>query len=305
MDLISVKREYRNRKNIVIAISVLIVIIVFVWLGLKINSNTQNDITKTAETEKNETIQEAEQEEQRKQEEAKKEEAKKEEERKAKLPQLTDEGRNNLKNIYHSETKRVFLTFDDGPSRTVTPVVLDTLKSENIKATFFLLGSRVELDPDLVKREYDEGHYIASHGYSHVYSQIYATPQSVLDEYNKSVTAIRNAIGEQEYNPHLFRFPGGYWGGKYAEVKKQAEQILEQNDVLHIDWNALTSDAAGAKTTEQFIAELNKTVPKHNSIVVLMHDAGNKTATANALPTIIKYFRDQGFEFENFYSIIK
>ena len=85
-----------------------------------------------------------------------KEEAKKEEERKAKLPQLTDEGRNNLKNIYHSETKRVFLTFDDGPSRTVTPVVLDTLKSENIKATFFLLGSRVELDPDLVKREYDE-----------------------------------------------------------------------------------------------------------------------------------------------------
>lgn len=270
------------------------------WLGLKINSNTQNDITKTAEKGKNETTQEAEQEEQRKQEEAKKEE-----ERKAKLPQLTDEGRNNLKNIYHSETKRVFLTFDDGPSRTVTPVVLDTLKSENIKATFFLLGSRVELDPDLVKREYDEGHYIASHGYSHVYSQIYATPQSVLDEYNKSVTAIRNAIGEQEYNPHLFRFPGGYWGGKYAEVKKQAEQILEQNDVLHIDWNALTSDAAGAKTTEQFIAELNKTVPKHNSIVVLMHDAGNKTATANALPTIIKYFRDQGFEFENFYSIIK
>ena len=282
MDLISVKREYRNRKNIAIAISVLIVIIVFVWLGLKINSNTQNDITKTAEKGKNETTQEAEQEEQRKQEEAKQEE-----ERKAKLPQLTDEGRNNLKNIYHSETKRVFLTFDDGPSRTVTPVVLDTLKSENIKATFFLLGSRVELDPDLVKREYDEGHYIASHGYSHVYSQIYATPQSVLDEYNKSVTAIRNAIGEQEYNPHLFRFPGGYWGGKYAEVKKQAEQILEQNNVLHIDWNALTSDAAGAKTTEQFIAELNK------------------TATANALPTIIKYFRDQGFEFENFYSIIK
>ena len=128
MDLISVKREYRNRKNIAIAISVLIVIIVFVWLGLKINSNTQNDITKTAETGKNETTQEAEQEEQRKQEEAKKEE-----ERKAKLPQLTDEGRNNLKNIYHSETKRVFLTFDDGPSRTVTPVVLDTLKSENKK----------------------------------------------------------------------------------------------------------------------------------------------------------------------------
>ena len=221
------------------------------------------------------------------------------------LPQLTDEGKANLANIYHSETKRVFLTFDDGPSQTVTPQVLDTLKSEKIKATFFLLGSRVELEPDIVKREYEEGHYLASHGYSHVYSQIYSSPQSVLDEYNKCISAIRNAIGQPEYNPHLFRYPGGYWGGKYASVKKEALQLLEQNDILHIDWNALTSDAAGAKTTEEFISELDKTVPKHNSVVVLMHDAGNKTATANALPTIIKYFRDQGFEFENFYSIIK
>ena len=221
------------------------------------------------------------------------------------LPQLTDEGKANLANIYHSETKRVFLTFDDGPSQTVTPKVLDTLKSEKIKATFFLLGSRVELEPDIVKREYEEGHYLASHGYSHVYSQIYASPQSVLDEYNKCISAIRNAIGQPEYNPHLFRYPGGYWGGKYASVKKEALQLLEQNDILHIDWNALTSDAAGAKTIEEFISELDKTVPKHNSVVVLMHDAGNKTATANALPTIIKYFRDQGFEFENFYSIIK
>ena len=133
------------------------------------------------------------------------------------------------------------------------------------------------------------------------------SPLSASEFLNHPVLSVLllNNIGENEYNSHLFRFPGGYWGGKYAEVKKQAEQILEQNDVLHIDWNALTSDAAGAKTTEQFIAELNKTVPKHNSIVVLMHDAGNKTATANALPTMIKYFRDQGFEFENFYSIIK
>ena len=53
------------------------------------------------------------------------------------------------------------------------------------------------------------------------------------------------------------------------------------------------------------MAELEKTVPKHNSVVVLMHDAGSKKATAEALPTIISYFRDRGYEFENFYSIIK
>ena len=182
---------------------------------------------------------------------------------------------------------------------------ISQLKQENIKATFFLLGSRVELEPEMAKREYNEGHYLASHGYSHVYSQIYASPQSVLDEYNKSVVVIRNAIGVQEYEPHLFRFPGGYAGGKYASIKKEAAQLLDQNGILHVDWNALTSDAAGAKTTDEFIAELDKTVPKHNSVVVLMHDAGNKTATAEALPTIIKYFRERGFEFENFYNIMK
>ena len=300
MDLISIRRKYRNIRNIIIAICILVLVIIFGLVIKELNKKSKYQKVYTSYENQIKQLQGGQQEgkEHKTQEQ-------KETEKKAKLPQLTQEGKSNLENIYHSDTKRVFLTFDDGPSETVTPVVLDTLKKENIKATFFLLGSRVELNPELVKREYNEGHYLASHGYSHVYSQIYASPQSVIDEYNRSVTAIRNAIGEQEYNPHLFRYPGGYWGGKYAEVKKQAKQLLDENDILHIDWNALTSDAAGAKTTEQFIAELEKTVPKHKSVVVLMHDAGNKQATANALPTIIKYFRDKGFEFENFYSIIK
>ena len=300
MDLISIRRKYRNIRNIIIAICILVLVIIFGLVIKELNKKSKYQKVYTSYENQIKQLQSGQQE-----GEEHKTQEQKEAEKKAKLPQLTQEGKSNLENIYHSDTKRVFLTFDDGPSETVTPVVLDTLKKENIKATFFLLGSRVELNPELVKREYNEGHYLASHGYSHVYSQIYASPQSVIDEYNRSVTAIRNAIGEQQYNPHLFRFPGGYWGGKYAEVKKQAKQLLDENDILHIDWNALTSDAAGAKTTEQFIAELEKTVPKHNSVVVLMHDAGNKQATANALPTIIKYFRDKGFEFENFYSIIK
>ena len=294
MDLISIRRKYKNIRNIIIAICILVLVIIFGLVIKELNKKSKYQKVYTSYENQIKQLQGSDDEMHVSLEESK-----------SKLPQLTEEGKNNLENIYHSDTKRVFLTFDDGPSKTVTPVVLDTLKKENIKATFFLLGSRVELEPELVKREYKEGHYLASHGYSHVYSQIYASPQSVIDEYNKSVTVIRNAIGEQEYNPHLFRFPGGYWGGKYAEAKKQAKQLLDQNNILHIDWNALTSDAAGAKTTEQFIAELEKTVPKHNSVVVLMHDAGNKSATANALPTIIQYFRDRGFEFENFYSIIK
>lgn len=117
-------------------------------------------------------------------------------------------GRKNIENIYHSETKRAFLTFDDGPS-TVTPTILEVLKQENVKASFFVLGSRVEAMPDIIKRIYEEGHYIANHGYSHTYSAIYSSPQAVLDEYNKCNEAVKKAIGKQEYNSHLFRFPGG------------------------------------------------------------------------------------------------
>ena len=133
-----------------------------------------------------------------KQEEEKKQEEK-EKERQAKLPKLTDEGKQNIENIYHLETKQAFLTFDDGPS-SVTPRILDTLKQENIKATFFVLGSNVSKKPDLVKRMYDEGHFIANHGYSHVYSKIYSSPQAVLDEYNACNEEIRKAIGENEYD---------------------------------------------------------------------------------------------------------
>ena len=296
MDLISIKRKYRNIRNTIIILA-LIFSFLFVMLVL-------NEAYKKTLIEKT-SVQYAKQIENIKQIVLQQEQIEAEEARKEKLPDLTEEGKQNIQNIYKSETKRVFLTFDDGPSKNVSTSILDVLKQENIKASFFLLGSRVELYPDIVKREYDEGHFIASHGYSHVYTQIYASAQSVLDEYNKSLTAIRNAIGEQEYNPHLFRFPGGYTGGKYALIKQEAATLLEQNGIMYVDWNALTSDSAGSTTTEQFLAELDRTVKQHTSVVVLMHDAGTKQATADALPQIIAYFRDRGYEFQTFYDVLK
>ena len=131
-----------------------------------------------------------------------------EQKRKEKLPQVTEQAKQDFETIYRSETKRAFLTFDDGPS-IVTPNILDTLKQKNVKATFFMLGSNVQKLPETVKRVFDEGHFIANHGYSHVYSSIYASPQTVLDEFNQTNDAIKTAIGEPEFNSHLFRFPGG------------------------------------------------------------------------------------------------
>lgn len=220
------------------------------------------------------------------------------------LPVLTEKAKAEIENIYHSDSKRVFITFDDGPS-TVTPQILDTLKQENVKATFFVLGSRVEAQPDMVKRMYEEGHFIANHGYSHKYTAIYQSPQTVLDEFNKCNEAVRKAIQVPEYNSHLFRFPGGVVGGKYAGIKSQAAELLKQNNIMYVDWNALTGDAeTNNLSVELEIKRLQETISGRNSVVLLMHDAQAKTVTAEALPQIISYLRGQGYEFKNFYDIM-
>lgn len=222
-----------------------------------------------------------------------------------KLPILTEQGRQNIASIYRSETKRAFLTFDDGPS-TVTTQILDVLKEKEVKATFFVLGSQVESMPEIVKRIYEEGHYIANHGYSHIYSSIYASPEAVLNEFNQCNEAVKKAIGVPEYNSHLFRFPGGYAGGIYADIKSQAKDLLNQNEILYVDWNVLTGDSETTRPTVEFeMKRLQETLQNKNSAVILMHDAKAKKVTADALPMIIDYLKEQGYEFENFYDIIK
>ncbi len=220
------------------------------------------------------------------------------------LPVYSEEANNRLNNIYHLGEKAVYLTFDDGPSRSVTPLILDLLKQEKIKATFFVLGARVDLNPSIVKREYEEGHFIANHGYSHIYSNIYSSTDAVLAEYQKTNTAIQNAIGV-EYNGHLFRFPGGSTGGKYHTLKKEAKQLLADNQIGYIDWNALSSDAAGAKTKEALLESVKQTVGEKQTVVILMHDAGDKILTYEVLPEVIAYLREKGYVFKNFYDIMK
>ena len=109
-------------------------------------------------------------------------------------PIITPEGFDKIKNIYESDYKRVYLTFDDGPSQTVTTEVLKNLDDYNIKATFFVLGSRVEIYPEIVKETYEKGHYVANHGYSHKYNHIYASIQYIIDEYKTTENLIKNAL---------------------------------------------------------------------------------------------------------------
>lgn len=211
----------------------------------------------------------------------------------------------NVDNIYNgTEGKRVFLTFDDGPSGAVTPHILDTLKKYNIKATFFVLGTRVKINPELVKREYEEGHYIANHGYSHQYSKMYASSNEVIKEYTKTEKEIQKALGNKEYSSNLFRFPGGSVGGAYEKVKKQTKEELKKKDIAYLDWNALTNDSAGANTKEKIMKNLKETVGKKNNVVILMHDAPDKILTYETLEDVIKYLQDKGYAFKNMYDLM-
>ncbi len=219
------------------------------------------------------------------------------------MPKYSPEIAKKVVDVYFEETKKVYLTFDDGPS-IVTPEVLDILKKYDVKATFFVLGSNVERYPDTLKRAYDEGHFIASHGYSHVYSQIYASPQATLDEYNQTLAVIRNAIGVPNYNPHLFRFPGGSSGGKYESVKQEAINLLKENEITYTNWNCLTGDSAGSTTIEAMWNELNETAEGDDNLVILMHDAGDKQVTVEFLPQLIEKYQAEGYEFCTYYDIM-
>ena len=229
-----------------------------------------------------------------------------EEAKQVRFAPLNAEELERFENIYkHQDNKRVFLTFDDGPSTSVTPYILDLLKEQNIKATFFVLGLKVESNPDLVKREYEEGHYIANHGYSHKYGEIYSSAQSVLDEYNKTNDSIKKALENEKYNSLIFRFPGGSSGGPYHDLKQEAKELLKQNGIASVDWNALTNDAAGANTKEKIMENFYNTVQNKSSIVILMHDASDKILTYECLPEIIQYFKQNGYEFKTMYDVLE
>ena len=300
LDIYKIKTDQKlNKKKIaILVLCILILICLIITIKHTITTMKGYKIYKQYETQLQSLKYQDEKEQQKKKEEEEKA-------KQAKIPKLTEEGKNNVNNIYKSDTKRAFLTFDDGPSE-VTNQILDTLKQEKVKATFFVLGSNVKALPNVVKRIYDEGHYIANHGYSHVYSKIYASPQTVLDEFNQCNDAVKEAIQVPEYNSHLFRFPGGLAGGKYATIKNEANELLKQNEVMHVDWNSLTGDAETNNLSIEFeLQRLRETSEGKNSLVILMHDAQAKKTTADALPNIIAYLKEQGYKFESFYNIIK
>ena len=197
--------------------------------------------------------------------------------------------------------KVVYLTFDDGPSATVTPLILDTLKAENVHATFFVVGKAVDesnTTKNLIRREVEEGNAIGNHTYTHNYKYLYpnrtVNVDNVMASINKTNKSLKNILGV-DFLTRAIRFPGGHMSWKGM---KAIDAVIKEKDYHQVDWNALTKDAEGApKNAEQLKQELIKTIQGRQKAVVLMHDTYGKEETAKALPEIIKYLKEQGYEF--------
>lgn len=192
-----------------------------------------------------------------------------------------------------SKGKIAYLTFDDGPSKTVTPSILKTLDKYNIKATFFVLGSMAEENPNILKTIKAKGHSIGHHSYSHNYKYLYANTNNFLGEVNRTDRIFKKTLG-QNFNTHLLRFPGG----SFEAYKNPHKKVFQSKGYRIYDWNALNGDSEARNVSVNTqMARLKETVRGQKELIVLMHDANGKENTAKALPGMIEYLKAQGYTF--------
>jgi len=179
--------------------------------------------------------------------------------------------------------KRVYLTFDDGPSPN-TDKILDILSEYGVKATFFVVGK--ENYTEQYKRIVDEGHTLAMHSYSHVYNEIYSSPDAYKQDLNKLRTFLYELTGVE---CDIVRFPGGSSNTISKTDMHTLIEYLDSEDMVYFDWNVSSGDASGTnKSANQIAANVLDNIDKYNNAVVLMHDAAEKTSTVEALPIIIE-----------------
>ena len=203
----------------------------------------------------------------------------------------------------NKEDKFVYLTFDDGPTSKVTPKILDILKKENVKATFFVVGKHVKEHPEIVKQAYEEGHFIANHGYSHNNSLLYKDEESFRNEILNTDIEISKAIGVSDYCSHVFRFPNGFASPNYKYKKKNIVNVLTEINYVYVDWNCLNKDSEQRLSNYQLLNNLKKSAKGKGTLIVLMHDTGDVNNTYDVLQDSIKYLKDCGYIFKNFYEL--
>ena len=190
------------------------------------------------------------------------------------------------------------MTFDDGPSTNITPKILDILKQKNVKATFFILNYG-DAGEELVKREHNEGHTVAIHGYSHDYKTIYASEDAFISNVTRLQNKIKDSTG---YSPTIFRFPGGSSNTVSSFNKGIMTRLCKtmvNKGYRYFDWNVSSGDAGGAKTADDMVDNVTMNLSKSRANVVLMHDFSSNSKILDALPRIIDFGIENGYRFSN------
>ena len=191
------------------------------------------------------------------------------------------------------EPKKVYLTFDDGPSVN-TGKILDILNQNNVKATFFVIGKTDEASKQLYKRIVAEGHSIGIHSYSHRYSEIYRSIEALSQDIFSLQSLIKETTGKETY---LYRFPGGSSNQVSKLNMKEAIAFVKEKGFFYHDWNAYNGDATNKPiTVEEMVNNVLKELPKYDTVTVLMHDGSGKDLTVESLPILIQKLKEAGVE---------
>ena len=196
------------------------------------------------------------------------------------------------KNNVESNSKVVYLTFDDGPAGKVTNDVLDILKNNSVHATFFLIGCQIKDQEDLVKRIYDEGNSIGLHSMTHKKNSLYCSNEQFLKEMISTQELISTVV---PIKPTILRFPFGCNNNTY-KISKSMVDLLHDNNLKIYDWNTDSGDGANPNSAPSTILKNAKSTK--DRLILLMHCSYLRKNTVQALPSIIQYYKDNGYEFK-------
>lgn len=194
-------------------------------------------------------------------------------------------------NPVKSSGKKVYLTFDDGPSSN-TDQILDILKDYDVKATFFVVGKTDERSVKAYQRIVEEGHTLAMHSYSHKYDEIYESKEAFARDLNSLQEYLYETTGVW---PRIYRFPGGSSNTVSKVDMQELIEYLTDIGITYFDWNVASGDAVSRTLpAETIVNNCLSGIEKQKESVILMHDASNKETTIEALPRIIEAIQEQG-----------
>ena len=210
-----------------------------------------------------------------------------------KAPKKASTAEPTIKPTDDTTTKKVYLTFDDGPG-SQTGEILDILKKNHVKATFFVTGKEDASSKKIYQRIVKEGHTLAMHSYSHIQDVIYDSKEAFEKDLKQINRCLYEATG---VHTKFYRFPGGSSTQNTSLPIQNFIDVLKKNHYLYLDWNVISPDINNANATkEQVVTGVMQGVDAYDTAVVLMYDVADKPMTVKALPSIIKQIKAKNYE---------